>query len=61
MSGEALIREVRCECPLLPVILVTGYSPEPRMDGTIRADDVLRKPVRRDILAQSLARVLDDA
>ena len=61
MSGEALIREARLECPLLPVILVTGYSPESRMDGPIRADDVLSKPVRPDVLAASLARVLDDA
>jgi CheY-like chemotaxis protein len=61
MSGDALIREVRSECPLLPVIVVSGYSTERPPDRMSWADEVLGKPVRREALAQSLARVLDIA
>jgi CheY-like chemotaxis protein len=62
MSGDALIREARSVRPLLPVILVSGYGGDVAQSTFYSsgwADEVLTKPLRRNALATSLARVLD--
>ncbi len=64
MSGDALVQKARSLCPLLPVILISGYAGDGArspFDSYGWADEVLTKPLRRDALAQSLARVLDIA
>ena len=62
MSGEMLIREVRRLRPLLPIILVSGYVGDAALaPANGWADEVLTKPLRIDMLATSLARVLDTA
>jgi CheY-like chemotaxis protein/anti-sigma regulatory factor (Ser/Thr protein kinase) len=60
MTGDKLIREVRCERPLIPVVLISGYVGEAvatRSDDSL-ADEILIKPLRTNALATSLARVL---
>jgi PAS domain S-box-containing protein len=60
MSGETFIREIRCICPSLPIILVSGYVgdiPTSRSDVGW-ADEVLIKPLRANALATSIARLL---
>jgi len=62
MSGDALIREARSVRPLLPVILISGYGGDvghSPFDSSGWADEVLTKPLRRNALATSLARLLD--
>jgi CheY-like chemotaxis protein len=62
MSGDELIREARRVRPLLPVILISGDGGDAAQSpahGSGWADEVLTKPLRRDALATSLARVLD--
>ena len=62
MSGDALVHKVRSVRPLLPVILVSGYAGDGArspFDSCGWADEVLTKPLRRDALATSLARVFD--
>ena len=64
MSGDVLIREARGVRPLLPVILISGYGGDVAHSyfyGSGWADEVLTKPLRRNALATSLARVLDIA
>ena len=62
MSGDALVQKVRAMSPLLPVILVSAYAGDGArspFDSYGWADEVLTKPLRRDALATSLARLLD--
>ncbi len=62
MSGDALVQKMRAMRPLLPVILISGYAADgarSAFDSFGWADDVLTKPLRRDALATSLARLLD--
>ena len=62
MPGDALVQKVRSMRPLLPVILISGYAGDgvrSPFDSYGWADEVLTKPLRRDVLARSLARVLD--
>ena len=62
MSGDTLVQKVRAMRPLLPVILISGYAGDDTrsaFDSFGWADDVLTKPLRRDALATSLARLLD--
>ena len=60
MSGDVLIREVRNVRPLLPVILISGYVGDVVRGGysSDLADEVLTKPLRVNVLAASVARVL---
>ena len=60
MSGDVLIREVRSVRPLLPVILISGYLGDVVQGGysSDLADVVLTKPLRVNVLAASVARVL---
>jgi CheY-like chemotaxis protein len=63
MTGTELAREIRLHRPNIPIILMSGYG------GTQLANraadsgviEVLRKPLRRRDLAESLARVLESA
>ena len=60
MSGDGLIREIRRVRPLIPIVLVSGYVSEiagPR-EEVGWADEVLVKPLRKNALATSLARLL---
>jgi len=62
MSGDELIREARSVRPLLPVILISGYGGDVAQSPFYRsgwADELLTKPLRRNALATSLARLLD--
>ncbi len=61
MTGTELAREVRSIRPDIPVILMTGFGSEELMNRAARIgmSEVLRKPLRRAELANSLARVLD--
>jgi CheY-like chemotaxis protein len=62
MSGDELIREARGVRPLLPVILISGYGGDVAQSPFYSsgwADEVLTKPLRRNALATSLARLLD--
>ena len=60
MSGDGLIREIRRLRPLIPIVLVSGYMSE--IAGSREevgwADEVLVKPLRKNALATSLARLL---
>jgi PAS domain S-box-containing protein len=60
LSGDDLIREARRLRPLLPVILVSGYVGD-AASASGWADEVLTKPLRTNVLATSLARVLRTA
>jgi len=57
MDGYALARAARSLRPSLPILLASGYT-----DAVVRADDegfeLLRKPYRREQLADALQRVL---
>ena len=62
MSGDALVQKVRALRPLLPVVLISGHAADGSrspFDSYGWADEVLTKPLRRDALATSLARLLD--
>jgi PAS domain S-box-containing protein len=61
LTGTAFAQELRRLRPAIPIIVMTGFD-----GGTLReraadigVNEVLRKPVRRHDLADSLARVLD--
>ncbi len=59
ISGRALIRDLARSCPGLPVILVTGYSPEPDDEATETVQH-LRKPFTSGQLIRALHIALDD-
>ncbi len=61
LTGIELARELRRLRPRIPVILMTGYSGAKLMGlaAEIGVNEVLRKPLRRHELADSLARALD--
>jgi PAS domain S-box-containing protein len=61
LTGTELAREIRKLRPSIPIILVSGYDAGKLMHqaAEIGLNEVLRKPLRRQDLADSLARVLD--
>jgi PAS domain S-box-containing protein len=61
LTGTELARDIRKLRPAIPIILVTGYDAGKLMHqaAEIGLNEVLRKPLRRQDLADSLARVLD--
>jgi len=61
LTGSELAREVRRLRPAMPIILMTGYGGGKLMDQAteIGVNEVLRKPLRRRDLADSLSRILD--
>jgi PAS domain S-box-containing protein len=61
MTGSALARHIRSLRPEIPIILMTGFGSEEVMleAARIGVSVVLRKPLRRVELADSLARALD--
>ena len=61
MTGDALIRGIRQLSPLIPIILVSGYTGDAGIGLADNgwADEVLTKPLRANALAMSLARLLD--
>jgi CheY-like chemotaxis protein len=60
LIGTELAREIRQVAPAIPVILMSGYGgPQlAQRAGAIGINEVLRKPLQRRDLAESLARVL---
>jgi DNA-binding NtrC family response regulator len=58
LTGTELARELRKLRPEIPIILMTGYGGGKVMNlaAEIGVDEVLRKPLRRHDLAESLAR-----
>jgi PAS domain S-box-containing protein len=61
LTGTELARELRKLRPEMPIILMTGYGGAKLMNlaAEIGVAEVLRKPLRRHELAESLARALD--
>jgi CheY-like chemotaxis protein len=61
LTGTELARELRRFRPGIPIILMTGYGGGNAMNSAaeIGVAEVLRKPLRRRALAESLARALD--
>jgi DNA-binding NtrC family response regulator len=60
LTGTDLAQEIRKLRPAMPIILMTGYGGGKLMSQTAECgiNQVLRKPLRRRDLAESLARVL---
>ena len=63
LIGPELAREVRMFRPAIPIVLMSGHggSALAALDATIGVNEVLRKPLQRRDLADSLARVLRDS
>ena len=61
LTGTQFAQELRRVRPAIPIILMTGYDGGKLRDeaADIGVNEVLRKPVRRHDLADSLARVLE--
>jgi PAS domain S-box-containing protein len=62
LTGTELAQSVRKLRPEIPILLMTGYSGGKLMNQAAESvvNQVLRKPLRRRDLAESLARVLND-
>jgi CheY-like chemotaxis protein len=62
LSGKQLADAARASRPNLKVILITGYAQE-AMDGGLLAQriELLRKPVRIDVLLRKVQDVLKSA
>ena len=59
MTGVELARELRRLRPDLPVVLTSGYTSVPALEGAgLEVDELLAKPFAIETLAQVLARVL---
>jgi hypothetical protein len=63
MSTPSLSTKMRRLCPLLPIILVSGYVGDIAVSDPDNgsADEVLIKPLRENALETSLARLLGTA
>jgi CheY-like chemotaxis protein len=63
LVGTELAREIRQVAPAVPIVLMSGYggSQLAQRAAAIGINEVLRKPLQRRDLADSLARVLDTA
>ena len=63
LIGTEFAREIRLVNPSIPIILMSGHggSPLAMRAGAIGINEVLRKPLQRRDLAESLARVLQDS
>lgn len=61
MSGTELVREVQKICPVLPIILCTGFSTvvDEQKAAALGIDGFLNKPVLMKTLAQEIRRILD--
>jgi DNA-binding NtrC family response regulator len=62
MTGTELAHSVRELQPAMPILLMTGYSGGKLAGQSAESavSQVLRKPLRRRELAESLARVVND-
>jgi PAS domain S-box-containing protein len=62
LTGTELAQSVRKLRPAIPILLMTGYSGGKLINQAAESvvNQVLRKPLRRRDLAESLARVLND-
>lgn len=61
MDGWQILREVRAQRGQVPVVMISGGNREPvPPGGGPAADAYLRKPVRRDIVLQTLSRLIGD-
>jgi CheY-like chemotaxis protein len=63
LTGTALAREIWLIRPAAPILLMSGYG-GPQLSqraAVIGINEVLRKPLQRRDLAQSLARMLASA
>jgi PAS domain S-box-containing protein len=60
ITGTELARQIRQLAPAIPIILVSGYGGSQLAEraAAIGINEVLRKPVQRRDLAESMARVL---
>jgi PAS domain S-box-containing protein len=60
LTGTELAREIRRAAPALPIVLMSGYGGTQlsQRAADIGINEVLRKPLQRRDLAESLARVL---
>jgi PAS domain S-box-containing protein len=60
LVGTELAREIRLAAPAIPIVLMSGYggSQLGQRAAAIGINEVLRKPLQRRDLAESLARVL---
>jgi CheY-like chemotaxis protein len=60
LIGTELAREIRRAAPALPIVLMSGYGGAQlaQRAAAIGVNEVLRKPLQRRDLAESLARVL---
>ena len=63
LAGTELAREIRRQRPAVPIILMSGYGGAQLTNraAEIGVNEVLRKPLHRRDLAESLARVLGSA
>jgi CheY-like chemotaxis protein len=63
LIGTELAREIRRLCPAIPIVLMSGYGGAQLTNraAEVGVNEVLRKPLHRRDLAESLARVLGSA
>jgi two-component system cell cycle sensor histidine kinase/response regulator CckA len=59
MSGDRLAEELAVRMPGLPVLLMTGFSRDVRLDGPVGGNvrEVLQKPITSDQLLDAIARI----
>jgi CheY-like chemotaxis protein len=60
MTGVELARSVRVVLPVLPIVLMTGYSAAALTDAGSDIFEILQKPFRAEALARTLLRALED-
>jgi CheY-like chemotaxis protein len=60
LAGTELAREIRAQRPSIPILLMSGRAIPSVVDRAteVGVDEVLRKPLHRREIAESLARVL---
>jgi CheY-like chemotaxis protein len=60
LAGTELARQIRVQRPSMPILLMSGRAVPSVVDRAteVGVDEVLRKPLHRREIAESLARVL---
>ncbi len=61
MTGTSFVQKIRTVKKEIPVIICTGHSPliDEKKAAKLQIDDLLAKPVEKDILARVVRKVLD--